>query len=97
MFFVFTHKSLTCMILFPSNKNTNAYYSLHTLKATAKATLFKVLFCRNSIRYLFENLDFEVCYFEHSEMVKTFIRDDRLPMLVSHLQLYDFACGNTRN
>ena len=39
---------------------SNAYYYLHTLKATAKATLFIVLFCRNSIRYLFENLDFEV-------------------------------------
>ena len=23
MFFVFTHKSLTCMVLFPSNKNMN--------------------------------------------------------------------------
>ena len=27
-------------------------------------------------------------------MVKTFIRDDHLPMHVSHVQLFDFARGN---
>ena len=27
-------------------------------------------------------------------MVETFIRDDRLPMHVSHVQLFDFARGN---
>ena len=32
--------------------------------------------------------------FSHSEMVKSFIRDDRLPMHVSHVQLFDFARGN---
>ena len=32
----------------------------HTLNATANATLFKVLFPGNSLRYLFVILDFEV-------------------------------------
>ena len=30
-------------------------------------------------------------------MVKTFIRDDRLHMHVSHVQLFDFARGNKHN
>ena len=30
-------------------------------------------------------------------MVKTFIRDDRLPMHVSHVQLFDFSRGNELN
>ena len=30
-------------------------------------------------------------------MVKTFIRNDRLPMHVSHVQLFDFARGNKHN
>ena len=46
------------------------------------------------------NLKFEILKFSdfsHSEMVKTIIRDDRLPMHVSHVQLFDFARGNKHN
>ena len=34
-------------------------------------------------------------HLEHSEMVKISIRDDRLPMHVSHVQLFDFSRENT--
>ena len=46
------------------------------------------------------NLKFSILKFSdflHSEMVKTIIRDDRLPMHVSHMQLFDFARGNKHN
>ena len=68
-----------------------------TLNATANATLFKVLFLGNGLRYPFEILDLKFGEFSYSEMVISFICDDRLPMHVSHVQLFYFACGNTHN
>ena len=69
----------------------------YTPNATANATLFKVLFLGNGLRYLFEILDFEVWRLFALEMIKSLIRDDRLPMHVSHVQLFDFARGNKHN
>ena len=64
----------------------------HTLNATANATLFKVLFLGNGLRYAFEILKFGD--FSHSAMIKSFILDDHLHMHVSHMQLFVFARGN---
>ena len=72
-------------------------HQAYTLNATANAKLFKVLFLGNGLRYLFEILDFEVCDFSDPKMVKTFIQNDRLPMHVSHVQLFDIARGNEHN
>ena len=73
------------------------FNQIYTLNATANATLFKVLFLGNSLRYLFEILDFKVWQLFGLRNGKTFIRDDRLPIHVSHVQLFDFARGNEHN
>ena len=40
--------------------NIHVHNLVYILNATANATLFKVLFLGNGLRYLFEILDFEV-------------------------------------
>ena len=42
-------------------------------------------------------LDFKVWQLFGLRNGKTFIRDDRLPIHVSHVQLFDFARGNEHN